>query len=227
MMDAATIQAVEASIYAAGYPVDAAAILLIELDGATAGLDDDVARVETFCRHAGARAVRIASDPADRARLWQGRKKAFGAMGRVSSHLVVQDAVVPRTRLPAMLAEITRIGIEQRVKVCNVFHAGDGNLHPNIGYNGDDPAESARVHVAMTQIMNACIAAGGTITGEHGVGLDKLPYMEALFTPGTLSAMCALRLVFDPEKRSNPGKVVPVHSCREWHAAPSARGRPL
>ncbi len=225
MMDAPTIQAVEASIYAAGYPVDAAAILLIELDGAAAGLDDDVARVEDFCRQAGARAVRIASDPADRARLWQGRKKAFGAMGRVSSHLVVQDAVVPRTRLPAMLAEITRIGIEQRVKVCNVFHAGDGNLHPNIGYNGNDPAESARVHEAMTLIMHACIAAGGTITGEHGVGLDKLPYMEALFTPGTLSAMCALRQVFDPDRRSNPGKVVPVHSCREWHAAPSARGK--
>ena len=110
MMDAATIQAVEASIYAAGYPTDAAAILLIELDGASAGLDDDVARVVAFCTDAGARGVRVATDPADRARLWQGRKKAFGAMGRISSHLVVQDAVVPRTKLPAMLAEIQRIG---------------------------------------------------------------------------------------------------------------------
>jgi glycolate oxidase subunit GlcD len=224
MMDAATIQAVEASIYAAGYPTDAAAILLIELDGAAAGLDDDVARVVAFCQDAGARGVRVATDPADRARLWQGRKKAFGAMGRVSSHLVVQDAVVPRTRLPAMLAEIQRISTRHRVKVCNVFHAGDGNLHPNIGYDSDDPEESARVHNAMTEIMHACIAAGGTITGEHGVGLDKLPYMDALFTPETLGAMCALRDVFDPERRSNPGKVVPVHSCREWHAAPSARG---
>jgi len=223
MMDAATIQAVEASIYAAGYPTDAAAILLIELDGAAAGLDVDVERVAGFCRDAGARAVRIATDPADRARLWQGRKKAFGAMGRVSSHLVVQDAVVPRTKLPAMLAEIQRIGAHYRVHVCNVFHAGDGNLHPNIGYNANDPDESARVHSAMTEIMQACIDAGGTITGEHGVGLDKLPYMEALFTPGTLGAMVALRDVFDPEHRSNPGKVVPVHSCREWHAAPSAR----
>jgi glycolate oxidase subunit GlcD len=223
MMDAATIQAVEASIYAAGYPTDAAAILLIELDGAAAGLDTDVERVAGFCRDAGARAVRIATDPADRARLWQGRKKAFGAMGRVSSHLVVQDAVVPRTKLPAMLAEIQRIGAHYNVHVCNVFHAGDGNLHPNIGYNANDPDESARVHSAMTEIMQACIDAGGTITGEHGVGLDKLPYMEALFTPGTLGAMCALRDVFDPDHRSNPGKVVPVHSCREWHAAPSAR----
>jgi len=141
----------------------------------------------------------------------------------VSSHLVVQDAVVPRTKLPAMLAEIQRIGTHYRVHVCNVFHAGDGNLHPNIGYNANDPDESERVHSAMTEIMQACIDSGGTITGEHGVGLDKLPYMDALFTPSTLGAMCALRDVFDPAHRSNPGKVVPVHSCREWHAAPVVR----
>ncbi len=223
MMDNAVIQVVEASIYASGYPTDAAAILLIELDGATAGLDDDVTRVAAFCVDAGARGVRIATDPADRARLWQGRKKAFGAMGRISSHLVVQDAVVPRTKLPAVLAEIHRISALHRVKVCNVFHAGDGNLHPNIGYDANSADESARVHAAMTEIMQVCIDAGGTITGEHGVGLDKLPYMEALFTPGTLGAMCALRDAFDPERRANPGKVVPVRSCREWHAAPSAR----
>ena len=223
MMDNAVIRAVEASIYAAGYPTDAAAILLIELDGATAGLDDDVARVAAFCAAAGARGVRVATEPADRARLWQGRKKAFGAMGRISSHLVVQDAVVPRTKLPAMLADIHRISERYRVNVCNVFHAGDGNLHPNIGYNANDADESARVHAAMAEIMQACIDAGGTITGEHGVGLDKLPYMDALFTPSTLGAMCALRDAFDPDRRANPGKVVPVHSCREWHAAPSAR----
>ena len=224
LMDAATIQAVEASIYAAGYPVDAAAVLLIELDGAVAGIDDDAARVAAFCRDAGARGVRTATDPADRARLWQGRKKAFGAMGRISSHLVVQDAVVPRTKLPAVLAEIHRIGELHRVKVCNVFHAGDGNLHPNIGYDATSAEESERVHRAMSAIMQACIDAGGTITGEHGVGLDKLPYMDALFSPATLGAMCALRDVFDPTRRANPGKVVPVHSCREWHAAASARG---
>jgi glycolate oxidase subunit GlcD len=223
MMDAATIQAVEASIYAAGYPVDAAAILLIELDGAAAGIDEDAARVASLCSAAGARGVRTATDPAERARLWQGRKKAFGAMGRISSHLVVQDAVVPRTKLPAVLAEIHAIGERYGVKVCNVFHAGDGNLHPNICYNANDPDEAARVHEAMSETMKVCIAAGGTITGEHGVGLDKLPYMDALFTPSTLGAMCALRDVFDPERRSNPGKVVPVHSCREWHASPAAR----
>jgi glycolate oxidase subunit GlcD len=223
MMDAATIQAVEASIYAAGYPTDAAAILLIELDGAAAGIDDDVARVAGFCRAAGARGVRTATDPAERARLWQGRKKAFGAMGRISPHLVVQDAVVPRTKLPATLAEIQRIAERYRVHVCNVFHAGDGNLHPNIGYDATDPDEASRVHEAMAAIMQTCIDAGGTVTGEHGIGIDKLPYMESLFAPATLGAMCALRDVFDPHRRSNPGKVVPVHSCREWHAAPAAR----
>ncbi len=223
MMDGPTIQAVEASIYAAGYPVDAAAILLIELDGAAAGIDDDAARVDAFCRDAGARGVRIAADPAERARLWQGRKKAFGAMGRIAPNLVVQDAVVPRTKLPAILAEIQRIAELHRVRVCNVFHAGDGNLHPNIGYDATSADETERVHRAMSAIMQACIDAGGTITGEHGIGLDKLPYMNALFTPATLGAMCALREVFDPGRRSNPGKVVPVHSCREWFAAPAAR----
>lgn len=223
MMDAATIQAVEASIYAAGYPTDAAAILLIELDGAAAGIDDDAARVAALCRAGGARAVRTATDPEERARLWQGRKKAFGAMGRISPHLVVQDAVVPRTKLPAILAEIHRIGERFGVQVCNVFHAGDGNLHPNIGYDATSADESERVHQAMSAIMQACIDAGGTITGEHGVGLDKLPYMESLFSAETLGAMCALRDVFDPDRRANPGKVVPVRSCREWHAAPAAR----
>ena len=223
MMDNATIRAVEASIYAAGYPIDADAVLLIELDGPLAGLELDVATVERLCHGAGARTVRIARDEAERARLWQGRKKAFGAMGRVSPHLVVQDAVVPRTRLPAVLAEIHRIGERHRVKVCNVFHAGDGNLHPNIGYDANDPDESARVHVAMQEIMAACIAVGGTITGEHGVGLDKLRYMDAIFSPESLDAMCALRDVFDPQRRANPGKVVPVRSCREWSGAGGGR----
>jgi len=226
MMDAPTIQAVEASIYAAGYPTDAAAILLIELDGAAAGLAEDAARVTRFCTDAGARAVRMATDPADRARLWQGRKKAFGAMGRLAPHLVVQDAVVPRTRLPQVLAEIAAIGRKHGVQVCNVFHAGDGNLHPNIPYDASDPEQSEHVHHAMKEIMQACIDAGGTITGEHGIGLDKLPYMERLFSDATLGAMCALRTVFDPDQRSNPGKVVPIHSCREWHAVPSTRQRP-
>ncbi len=219
MMDNATIRAVEASIYAAGYPVDAAAVLLCEVDGMSEGLDEDVAIIREACMQSGARDVRVATAEADRMRLWQGRKKAFGAMGRIAPSLVVQDAVVPRTKLPEVLARIDEIAAEHQVKVCNVFHAGDGNLHPNIPYDAHNAEENERVHHAMSAIMQTCIDAGGTITGEHGVGLDKLPYMERLFDAASLDAMCRVRTVFDPDKRANPGKVVPVHSCREWHGA--------
>jgi glycolate oxidase subunit GlcD len=224
MMDQPTIRAVEASIYAAGYPVDAAAVLLMELDGLEAGIDADAERLRIICLENGAREVRQARDEAERARLWQGRKKAFGAMGRVSSHLVVQDAVIPRTRLPEVLREIARIGEAEGLTICNVFHAGDGNLHPNIPYNANDAEESARVHRAMRAIMQACVAAGGSVTGEHGIGLDKVEYMPLIFSPESLDAMCRLRDVFDPKRRANPGKVVPVHSCREWSAVPATRG---
>ena len=227
-MDGSTIRVVEDSIYAAGYPRDAEAILLIELDGIEAGVDADVAEVKGICLEGRARNVKVARDDIERLKLWQGRKKAFGAMGRLAPHLIVQDAVIPRTSLPEILKTIHAISERHGVLVCNVFHAGDGNLHPNIAYSADDPAESERVHDAMTEIMKACIAAGGSITGEHGVGLDKMGYMESIFTGPTLNAMCELRGVFDPERRSNPGKVVPAHACREWHAVASAREpRPL
>ena len=223
MMDGPTVRAVESSIYAAGYPVDAGAVLLVELDGLAAGIDADAARVERLCREAGARGVRVARDAAERARLWQGRKKAFGAMGRIAPDLVVQDAVIPRTRLPEVLARIGAIGERHGVMICNVFHAGDGNLHPNIGYDSRDADQTRRVHLAMREIMRACIEAGGTITGEHGVGLDKLEYMPLIFSADSLDAQCRLRDVFDPERRANPGKVVPVHSCREWHGTRARR----
>jgi glycolate oxidase subunit GlcD len=223
MMDNATIRAVEASIYAAGYPVDAAAILLCEVDGLDAGIDDDVATIRHCCMAHSARDVRIAHTADERARLWQGRKKAFGAMGRVAPALVVQDAVVPRTRLPEALAAIADIGRRHGVNVCNVFHAGDGNLHPNIPYDPREPGAEARVHAAMSEIMRACIDVGGTITGEHGVGLDKLDYMTSLFSDDSLSLMCAVRDVFDPDRRANPGKVIPVKSCREWHGSTHVR----
>ena len=223
MMDRATIVAVEASIYAAGYPVDAAAVLLVEIDGLAEGIEPDVTRITAICREHGARDVRIARDDAERARLWQGRKKAFGAMGRIAPHLVVQDAVVPRTKLPAVMADIGRIAAAHRVNVCNVFHAGDGNLHPNIAYNANDPDESARVHEAMRAIMKLCVDAGGSVTGEHGIGLDKLEYMPLIFPEDTLAAMCRLREVFDPHRMANPGKVIPMRSCREWSGVPAAR----
>ena len=225
MMDGPTIRAVEDSIYAAGYPADAEAVLLIELDGLEAGIDDEVHRVEAMCTDAGARTVRIARDDAERARLWQGRKKAFGAMGRVAPALVVQDAVIPRTRLPDVLRTIHEIAARWNIQVCNVFHAGDGNLHPNIPFDPNDADATDRVHHAMREIMRACVDAGGTITGEHGVGLDKLEYMPLIFSPESLDAQCRLRTVFDPERRANPGKVVPVHACREWLAAPATRAR--
>ncbi len=224
-MDGPTIRVVESSIYAAGYPKDAEAILLIELDGLEAGVAADLDVVRHVCLEGGARNVKVARDDAERVKLWQGRKKAFGAMGRLAPHLIVQDAVIPRTRLSDILATIHAISEKYDVLVCNVFHAGDGNLHPNIAYSADDPEESERVHKAMTEIMHACIAAGGSITGEHGVGLDKMGYMESIFSEPSLNAMCQLRGVFDPDHRSNPGKVVPVHSCKEWNALSSSRAR--
>jgi glycolate oxidase subunit GlcD len=222
MMDNGTIRAVEASIYAAGYPIDAAAVLLAEVDGLAAGLGEDAEAISDICVARGARNVLVAGDAAARARLWQGRKKAFGAMGRVAPELVVQDAVVPRTRLPDVLAAVAEIAERHQIQVCNVFHAGDGNLHPNIPYDGRDPAVVRRVHLAMREIMEACLAAGGSVTGEHGIGIDKLDYMPLAFSTESLAAMCALRRVFDPLQRANPSKVVPVRSCREWRAAPAA-----
>jgi glycolate oxidase subunit GlcD len=212
MMDQACIRAVESSIYAAGYPTDAGAILLVELDG-------NAGAVEPILTQAGARSIRAASTPAERMRLWQGRKKAFGAMGRIAPDLVVQDAVVPRSALPGVLERIDAIARHYDLTVANVFHAGDGNLHPNICYDHRDAGLTERVHQASREIMTVCVEAGGSITGEHGVGTDKLEYMPLIFDDESLRAMCDVRQAFDPEGRANPGKVVPVHACREWRAA--------
>jgi glycolate oxidase subunit GlcD len=220
MMDQACVQAVESSIYAAGYPTDAAAVLLVELDGAPASVAAEFAVVDPLLRRHGARTIRSARSPADRAKLWQGRKKAFGAMGRVAPDLAVQDAVVPRSALPDILDRISEIRDRYRLKISNVFHAGDGNLHPNISFDRRDPELTARVQQASSEIMAACVAAGGSITGEHGVGADKVDYMPLIFDAETLGAMQAVRRVFDPAELANPGKVVPVRACREWHRSP-------
>jgi FAD/FMN-containing dehydrogenase len=177
---------------------------------------EETQQVERLLLAAGARSVRTAADAAERERLWQGRKKAFGAMGRLSRDLVVQDAVVPRSALPDVLERIGAIAAHYRLVVSNVFHAGDGNLHPNISFDATDPELTARVERASAEIMEACIAAGGTITGEHGVGLDKLRYMPLVFDGDSLAAMRAVRQVFDPHEQVNPGKVIPIHACREW-----------
>ena len=216
MLDQACVNAVEASIYAAGYPTDAAAVLLVELDGTEAGVRADSVVVEALLHQSGARTVRSADTPEARAKLWQGRKKAFGAMGRIARDLVVQDAVVPRTALPDLLDTITALGRQYHLTIANVFHAGDGNLHPNICYDHRDPELRGRVEAASKAIMKACVAAGGSITGEHGVGSDKIDYMDLIFDPTTLATMCAVRRAFDPAESANPGKVVPIHYCREW-----------
>jgi glycolate oxidase subunit GlcD len=223
MMDRACVAAVEASIYAAGYPTDAAAVLLVELDGQAEAVEAEASIVLDMLRDCGAREVRSASSPSDRARLWQGRKKAFGAMGRIAPDLAVQDAVVPRSALPAIMDQIEGIRRDYNLSISNVFHAGDGNLHPNISFDRRDPAVTARVRSACRDIMAACVAVGGSITGEHGVGNDKLDYMPWIFDAETLGAMRAVRRAFDPTELANPGKVVPVHACREWTAVRSTR----
>ena len=209
IVDGATIRAVEASVYAGGYPVDAGAALVIEFDGTEAGLDAEADAAEACCYAAGAREVRRATEASQRAKLWNGRKKAFGAMGRIAPDLLVQDATVPRTRLPEVLASIAEIGERYRLRVANVFHAGDGNLHPNILFDRNDADELHRVEQASLEIMKLCVAVGGTITGEHGVGVDKRGYMQLVHGPDELAAMGEVKRVFDPTGLFNPGKVLP------------------
>lgn len=216
MMDQSCVAAVEASIYATGARTDAAAVLLVELDGAERAVEADAAVIERLLHQHGARDVRSAAAAPERARLWQGRKKAFGALGRLAPDLAVQDAVVPRSSLPDVLDRIAGIRDRLGLQISNVFHAGDGNLHPCISFDRRHPGLTDRVEAASREIMRACLDAGGSITGEHGVGSDKMDYMPWAFSPASLEAMCAVRRVFDPESRANPGKVFPVHSCREW-----------
>src|SRR3989441_678259 len=207
MMDQSCINAVEDSVYAAGYPRDAAAVLLVEIDGRNSDAvvaETDV--VTDLLRKSGARSVRSAATEAERERLWQGRKKAFGAMGRLSRDLVVQDAVVPRSALPQGLETIATIAERYGLVVSNVFHAGDGQLHPNISFDATDPALKQRVEAASAEIMETCIAAGGTITGEHGVGIDKLRYMPLIFDPESLGAMQAVRRGVGSKKKGDPGQ---------------------
>jgi glycolate oxidase subunit GlcD len=219
MVDGATIRAVEASVFAAGMPTDAAGALLVELDGLETGIDDEVALVSRICAQSGARSVRLAADESERKKLWAARKGAFGAMGRISPDILIQDAVVPRSRLPEVLAAVYRIGAESRLLIANVFHAGDGNLHPLICFDSRDAGEVARVKQAGREIMETCVRAGGTITGEHGVGLDKSEYLPLVFNDEDMSAMLRVRAAFDPTGLCNPGKIIPaLKGCGEARA---------
>ncbi|MFZ4986858.1 MAG: FAD-linked oxidase C-terminal domain-containing protein [Blastocatellia bacterium] len=217
MIDRVTINAVEDSVFAAGYPRDAAACLIVELDGLSAGIETLARRVSDICTRYRARSVKEASDELERKRLWAGRKGAFGALGRVSPDLFVQDAVVPRTKLPEVLAGIYAIGARHNLKMSTVFHAGDGNLHPNLNFDGRDKDEVERVLLAGKEIMQLCVDAGGSITGEHGVGADKISYMPMIFDEDSLNTMLGVREVFNPLGLCNPGKAIPSpRMCREY-----------
>lgn len=219
MLDGAIIRAVEASVFAAGLPQDAEAALLIELDGVEAGLDDEAERVEAICLAHGARHVSLAENANQRKKLWAARKGAFGAVGRLSPDVMIQDAVVPRSRLPEVLAETYRISAQYNLLLANVFHAGDGNLHPLICFDVRRGDDLERVRQAGREIMEACVRAGGSITGEHGVGLDKSSYLPLIFSADDMAAMLQVRAAFDPTGLCNPGKIIPTpRGCGEARA---------
>jgi glycolate dehydrogenase FAD-linked subunit len=209
MMDALTIEAVEEAV-AAGYPEGAGAVLIVELDGPAAQVAEDSAAVERICREQGAFELRAAEDAEERARIWRGRKSAFAAMGRISPSYYVQDGVVPRTRLPDVLRRIYALGEESGLRIASVFHAGDGNLHPLVLYDEDRPGDAERAEELATAILDVCIDAGGSLTGEHGVGRDKVCSMPKLFGSDDLAVMARLRNAFDPGGIANPGKVLPT-----------------
>lgn len=217
MLDRLTIQAVEDSIYAAGYPRDAEAVLLLELDGLRVETEEQAEEVRRTLNRCGAREVREARDESERNRLWAGRKGAFGAMGRIAKSLYLQDTVVPRTRLSEVLTKLYSIAERHRLALVNVFHAGDGNLHPVLLYDSDDPAELEKVTKASQEMVEVSIEAGGTLTGEHGIGLEKRDFMPYIFNDDDLEIMRRIRYLFDPKGLCNPQKVLPsTKVCMEF-----------
>lgn len=205
-MDQVLLRAVE-DAYNFGLPRDAQAVLIIELDGLEAGLDRQADRVIEICRQNGSRPVRLATSEKERLELWMCRKRAFGAIGRVSSSFITEDGVVPRTRLPEMLEYVADIAKEYGIRIANVFHAGDGNIHPIALYDERKAGEAQRVLEASAKILNRAIDLGGSPTGEHGIGLEKVEQLRRMYTPADLAAMEKLRHVFDPSQRANPDKV--------------------
>jgi len=208
MMDQLCVQAVEEYIHA-GLPTDAAAVLLVEVAGLPYGLEADVERIVAISREHGARSVRIAQDEAERALLWKGRKTAFGAIARIKPNYYLHDTVVPRRMLPQVLREVYAIAKRYDLMVMNVFHAGDGNLHPLLVFDKREPGIMDRVHAAGEEIVRASVAAGGVLSGEHGIGLEKRDFMGLMFSAVDLQAQAALREGFDPSGLANPFKVLP------------------
>ncbi len=209
MMDALAIEAAEAAVQC-GYPAGAGAVLIVELDGPQAEVEAQFAQVDRLCQQHGASEIRIARDEAERALVWRGRKSAFAAVGRISPDYLVQDGVIPRTALATVLRQIEQLSTERGVRVANVFHAGDGNLHPLVLFDGSVPGADARAEEVSGLILDLCIRHGGSITGEHGVGSDKAKFMPRMFTDDDLDTMQLLRCAFDPASISNPGKVFPT-----------------
>ncbi len=208
MMDRLIVQAVEQA-YHFGFPGDAGAVLIVELDGHPATVQAEAKAVRQLCLDAGASEIRTAATDQERAELWKSRKRAFGAVGRLAPSYCTQDGVVPRTRLPEILQRITDVAERYRLRIGNVFHAGDGNIHPILLFDERNPDEVQRVLAAGREILAACVELGGSITGEHGVGVEKIDQMPLLFTPQDLIVMQALRRAFDPLERCNPGKIFP------------------
>jgi FAD/FMN-containing dehydrogenase len=208
MMDNLIMKAVEESVHA-GYPLDAAAVLIIELDGMSDGMDRQAQKILEICKRHQVREVQVAKDDAERERLWAGRKGAFGAVARLRPSYMVCDGTVPRTKLPEVLGRVLETGKKYEVLIGNVFHAGDGNLHPLILFDERDKSELERVEKAASEILKICADAGGTISGEHGIGMEKIKSMPLIFSEADLEAMRKVKKAFDPEDILNPGKILP------------------
>ncbi len=220
MMDQLCVQAVEEYIHA-GLPTDAAAVLLVEVAGPPNGVADEVERIVAIARAHGCRTVRVAQDEAERALIWKGRKTAFGAVARIKPNYYLHDTVVPRRALPAVLRQVYEIADRHGILVMNVFHAGDGNLHPLLVFDKREPGMMEKVHAAGDEIVRVCVAAGGVLSGEHGIGLEKRDLMPLMFGPADLAAQAALRAAFDTTGLANPMKVLPSPaSCGDSHHVP-------
>ena len=223
MLDEAIIRAINAGT-GAGYPEGAGAVLLIELDGPRAEVEAQGERAAAICRAHGALSVSVARDETERALLWKGRKEAAGAVGRLTAAYLLQDAVVPRSKLPQIMREIVAIGERYGLLIANVFHAGDGNLHPMICYDDTRAEELEKAKEANEELLRACIALGGSVTGEHGIGLDKAKNLPLQYADADLNFMFRIRGVFDPERLMNPGKLLPTHpACGEGFRPPRPR----
>jgi glycolate oxidase len=218
IMDNLAIQAAEAAVHA-GYPPDAAGLLIVELEGERIQVEAEFARLLHLIESSGPYEVRVAQDDADRARIWKGRKSAFSAVGRLSPDYIVQDGVVPRSHLGRALTTIQELSAAYDIRVANVFHAGDGNLHPLILYNGREPGALERAEALAGDILRMCIELGGSITGEHGVGMEKRAFMPQMFTPVDLEVMADLRRAIDPDDLANRGKMFPGGDAPSLHSA--------